>query len=265
MAEPKKAKPKASAAKQPARADESAGKKAAPKAKAAARPKAKAPSKAAPKGRQPAAGKSTSSPDIYTDPALRDKLKAEITAGDKGGKPGQWSARKAQLLAHEYEKAGGDYKNGKKKKTAAQGHLDQWTDEDWKTADGKPAEREGGTARYLPAEAWDELTPAQKKATNAKKQAGSRQGKQFVGNTAEAKEARKAATKGGEPATAAKAQPKAKAKAKAPDASAPKSKPKAADAKKSPAAKKPATAKKSPAAAKKPATAKKGVGAKKST
>ena len=35
----------------------------------------------------------------YTDPALRERLKAEITAGDKGGRPGQWSARKAQLLA----------------------------------------------------------------------------------------------------------------------------------------------------------------------
>lgn len=50
-----------------------------------------------------------SSAKIYTDPELRDRLKEQIQAGDKGGKPGQWSARKAQLLAAEYEKAGGDY------------------------------------------------------------------------------------------------------------------------------------------------------------
>jgi hypothetical protein len=39
----------------------------------------------------------------YTKPALREKIKKQILAGDKGGRPGQWSARKAQLLIHEYE------------------------------------------------------------------------------------------------------------------------------------------------------------------
>jgi hypothetical protein len=55
----------------------------------------------------------------YTDPELRERLKAEITAGDRGGKPGQWSARKAQLLATEYEKAGGDYTSDKRTETQA--------------------------------------------------------------------------------------------------------------------------------------------------
>ena len=128
--------------------------------------------------------------DTYTDPALREKLKEEITAGDKGGKPGQWSARKAQLLAHEYEKAGGGYKGGP---TEAQEHLHEWTEEKWTTSDGEPAEREGGTTRYLPQEAWDKLTPEEKKATEAKKQEGSREGHQFVPNTEEAKEAAKEA------------------------------------------------------------------------
>ncbi len=172
-------------------------KKAPADAKAAAKPKPKtAPAKPQAKPKAAAKSKSKESdPAIYTDPKLRDRIKEEITAGDKGGKPGQWSARKAQLLASEYEKAGGDYKNGKQKKTDAQEHLDSWTDEDWKTSDGKPADREGGTTRYLPAEAWDKLTPAQKKATNAKKQAGSKQGEQHVDNTADAKKARKSATK----------------------------------------------------------------------
>lgn len=129
----------------------------------------------------------------YDKPDLREKLKEEIKAGDKGGKPGQWSARKAQLLTHEYEKAGGGYLDDKR--TDAQQHLEKWTDEDWQTSDGKPADREGGTTRYLPKEAWDDLSPAEKKATNAKKQAGSKEGKQFVDNTAKAKEARKKAEK----------------------------------------------------------------------
>jgi hypothetical protein len=50
---------------------------------------------------------------IYTKPTLRKKLFDRIKAGDKGGAPGQWSGRKAQLLAKEYKLAGGGYKNGK--------------------------------------------------------------------------------------------------------------------------------------------------------
>ena len=46
----------------------------------------------------------------YTKPALRKKLFKKILAGTKGGKAGQWSARKAQFLAKEYKKAGGGYK-----------------------------------------------------------------------------------------------------------------------------------------------------------
>ena len=135
--------------------------------------------------KKPAAKKSP-----YTKPALRERLKKTITAGDKGGKPGQWSARKAQLLKHEYEAAGGGYTG---KKTAAQKHLTGWTKEKWTTANGKPAARGKATARYLPEKAWDELTPAEKKATDAKKRAASKTGKQFVANTKKAKTARKSA------------------------------------------------------------------------
>lgn len=46
----------------------------------------------------------------YTKPTMRKKLFERIKAGSKGGDPGQWSARKAQLLASEYKKAGGSYK-----------------------------------------------------------------------------------------------------------------------------------------------------------
>jgi hypothetical protein len=46
----------------------------------------------------------------YTKPGMRKALFNKIKAGTKGGDPGEWSARKAQLLASEYKKAGGGYK-----------------------------------------------------------------------------------------------------------------------------------------------------------
>jgi hypothetical protein len=46
----------------------------------------------------------------YTKPGLRKRIFNRVKAGSKGGKPGQWSARKAQLLAKLYKAAGGGYK-----------------------------------------------------------------------------------------------------------------------------------------------------------
>ena len=46
----------------------------------------------------------------YTKPEMRKRMFSAIKAGSKGGKPGQWSARKAQLLAARYKKAGGGYR-----------------------------------------------------------------------------------------------------------------------------------------------------------
>ena len=46
----------------------------------------------------------------YTKPALRKRIFNQVKSGSSGGKPGQWSARKAQLLASEYKKSGGSYK-----------------------------------------------------------------------------------------------------------------------------------------------------------
>jgi len=47
----------------------------------------------------------------YTKPAMRKRLFNKIKAQGKGGKPGQWSARKAQMLAKAYKAAGGGYKS----------------------------------------------------------------------------------------------------------------------------------------------------------
>lgn len=123
----------------------------------------------------------------YTKPALRERLKKQIEAGEKGGRKGQWSARKAQLLAHEYEKHGGGYRGAKAK---SQKHIEKWTDEKWQTKDGDAKARHGKeTERYLPKKAWEALSPAEREKTDEKKRAGSRSGKQFVANTPKAKAA----------------------------------------------------------------------------
>lgn len=47
----------------------------------------------------------------YTKPGMRKRLFEKIKAGSKGGDPGEWSARKAQMLAREYKANGGGYKD----------------------------------------------------------------------------------------------------------------------------------------------------------
>jgi hypothetical protein len=47
----------------------------------------------------------------YTQPGMRKRIFERIKAGGKGGAPGQWSARKAQMLAQQYKKAGGGYRD----------------------------------------------------------------------------------------------------------------------------------------------------------
>jgi hypothetical protein len=56
---------------------------------------------------------SVNSAGVYTKPALRKRLFQSIKAGSKGGNPSEWSARKAQLLAFSYKRAGGGYKTSK--------------------------------------------------------------------------------------------------------------------------------------------------------
>jgi hypothetical protein len=126
----------------------------------------------------------------YTHPELREKVKEEIKASDKGGKEGQWSARKSQLLTQEYEKRGGGYKG---EKGQSQKNLEEWTEEEWQTKEGEADARQdaGETKRYLPKKAWENMSEEEKEETEQKKRAGSRQGQQYVSNTEEAKEARK--------------------------------------------------------------------------
>jgi hypothetical protein len=115
----------------------------------------------------------------YTKPEARERIKNRIMAGSKGGKPGQWSARKAQLLTQAYEKAGGGYSGAK---TEKQKSLSKWTKEKWGTKSGKPS-TQGSKAtgeRYLPEKARKSLTAAEYAATTKAKREGTKAGKQFV-------------------------------------------------------------------------------------
>jgi hypothetical protein len=125
----------------------------------------------------------------YTHPDLREKIKEEIKASDKGGEKGQWSARKSQLLTREYEKQGGGYKG---EKGQSQKNLEKWTEEEWQTKEGDASARTGGeTKRYLPKKAWENMSEEEKEETEKKKREGSKRGQQHVSNTDEAKQARK--------------------------------------------------------------------------
>lgn len=118
----------------------------------------------------------------YTDPELRERLKREIRAGERGGRPGQWSARKAQLLVREYEKAGGGYKG---EKDEDQRHLAGWTKE------GETSARAGDEARrYLPKKSWEKMSPEEHEETERIKREAAREGEQYAPNTDAAKEAR---------------------------------------------------------------------------
>jgi hypothetical protein len=99
-------------------------------------------------------------------------------AGSKGGKPGQWSARKAQLVSQRYKKAGGGYTGSKSK---GQKSLSKWTKEEWGTKSGKPSTqgKKATGERYLPKKARQALSSKEYAATSRKKRADTKKGKQF--------------------------------------------------------------------------------------
>ena len=107
-----------------------------------------------------------------TDPALWETVKDEVTRDAKGGKAGEWSARKAQMAVAEYKKRGGGYKG----KRDPHNSLHEWSEEEWGTKSGK---KSGDTGeRYLPKKAREALTPDEYKRTTAKKRADTRKGQQ---------------------------------------------------------------------------------------
>lgn len=114
----------------------------------------------------------------YTKPSLRSRIVAEVKAGTKGGKAGQWSARKSQIVAKRYEEAGGGYKG---KKTAPQKSLSKWTKQEWTTKSGKPSTQglKATGERYLPKKAIKAMSSKEYAATTRKKREDTAKGKQF--------------------------------------------------------------------------------------
>ena len=108
-----------------------------------------------------------------SDPKLWEQVKAEITASDRGGRSGQWSARKAQLAVQEYKRRGGRYFGAK----TADNSLEAWTRQDWGTRSGKTSKETG--ERYLPRKARESLSASEYQYTTKKKRADARAGKQF--------------------------------------------------------------------------------------
>lgn len=111
---------------------------------------------------------------IRTKPELWTRVKAEVTRGSKGGLPGQWSARKAQMAVKMYKERGGKYIGRK----TARNSLHQWTVQDWRTKSGLPSLLTG--ERYLPANAIKHLSSAEYARTTRKKRQGLRKGEQFT-------------------------------------------------------------------------------------
>jgi len=112
------------------------------------------------------------------DEAKWKRIVASVKAGSKGGKPGQWSARKAQLATQRYKKSGGGYTGPK---TEAQKSLSKWTKEKWGTKSGKNS-TQGSKAtgeRYLPKKARESLSKKEYAATSRKKRSDTAKGKQF--------------------------------------------------------------------------------------
>lgn len=108
-----------------------------------------------------------------TNPGKWKSIVARVKAGTKGGDPGEWSARKAQLATQMYKKSGGGYSGPKRSDNS----LKKWGDQKWRTSDGSPSQ---GRKRYLPDKAWSSLSAGEKAATNRAKAKGNASGKQFV-------------------------------------------------------------------------------------
>jgi hypothetical protein len=133
----------------------------------------------------------------YTKPELREQIKEEIKASDQGGKPGQWSARKSQLLVQEYEKRGGGYTTDQKDESAKS--LEEWTEQNWQTQEGEgQARQDGKTKRYLPQAVWERLSEEEKREAEESKKQASQKGQQYVEWTPAIKRAMEAVGYGSE-------------------------------------------------------------------
>jgi hypothetical protein len=110
-----------------------------------------------------------------SNPALWKRIVASVKSGSKGGRAGQWSARKAQLAVQRYKKAGGKYKGAK----SSSNSLSKWTKQDWGYVSPKDAQKpRAQRGRYLPKSVRSSMSSSQKQEANRRKRAASKAGKQ---------------------------------------------------------------------------------------
>ncbi len=101
--------------------------------------------------------------NIYTKPQEHNRLKNEILNGSNGGARGQWSVRKAQLLASAYEKIGGGYTGRRSRPQRTPGRLGPKLYNRKKRDDARKGKR---TRVHLPAKAWTRVSAFRRKADN---------------------------------------------------------------------------------------------------
>ena len=103
------------------------------------------------------------------------RIVSSVKSGSSGGRPGQWSARKAQIATKRYKKKGGGYKGAK----SSSNSLSKWSKQKWdyvsKGDEKKPRAKRG---RYLPESVRKSLSASEPSATNRKKRQASAKGKQ---------------------------------------------------------------------------------------
>jgi hypothetical protein len=103
-----------------------------------------------------------------SNPLLWKRIVTSVKAGDKGGEPGSWSARKAQLAVFYYKKRGGSYIGPK----TSCNSLSKWSREQWGYVNKSGEKSKSG--RYLPLKVRRSLTKKEKSIENRRK--GSRRG-----------------------------------------------------------------------------------------
>jgi len=96
---------------------------------------------------------------IKANPKLWEKVKQQVTNSDKGGEPGKWSARKAQIAVKLYKEKGGTYRGSRGRSNS----LTKWSKEDWGYI-GKPEH-----SRYLPKVVRSHLSPKGRRSESHKK------------------------------------------------------------------------------------------------
>ena len=114
---------------------------------------------------------------MRTNEKMWKRIVSKVRAGSRGGKSGQWSARKAQLSVNMYKKAGGGYKG----RRSSNNSLRKWTQQRWRTRSGKNSILGPGATgeRYLPEKAIRKLSRKEYSSTTRAKRRSLKKRKQY--------------------------------------------------------------------------------------